>query len=429
MTLRMGRQVFAQALRTLRGYRLQALLTLGGIAFGTSSLILLLAWGEGVHRMLTDAVEKTGRNIIYASSGFVGETYSPLRNRRVLRLTREDVEALRERAHLPLLVSAVNPSWTVASADGRSLVVDVRATEPEGQVIQGLRVADGRLLEPGDVHHRRRVAVVGASVRRELLGLSGAVGSRLLLNGRPYRVVGVLERVGNELYPHRSSIDEQVLVPISAPPGADLGERLTFAGQLEEVQLPDLDPVRYIQAKARSSQAYEATRREIRAILADRLDVDVSDPEALHVRSPAIELLREIPFDALKILLFIIAAMLLVIAGIGVTNMMLESVQERTREIGTRLALGAERRDVVMQFFLETLLVSALGGAAGLSLGLGACAALAAFETPDLIPVPIVGLRSVVATIAVTASICVASGVAPALRASRVDPSETLRSL
>lgn len=161
-------------------------------------------------------------------------------------------------------------------------------------------------------------------------------------------------------------------------------------------------------------------------VFGERLRVAAADEEAILTASP-LDALRQLPLDQMRGLLFVLGAATLVIGGVGILNMMLDAVQERRQEIGVRLAVGARRREILGQFFLETFAITGLGGLAGLALGLAGCWGLARLETPDLIPVPIVRWQTVALALGVATGIGLAAGLVPAWRAARVDPSLTLR--
>jgi putative ABC transport system permease protein len=280
--------------------------------------------------------------------------------------------------------------------------------------IRGVPLAGGRGITRSDVRHRRRVAVLGDQVRTRLLGADGGLGSRIRIAGKPFKVIGVLDRVGTQLSRDGFLIDEQIWIPIST---------LQSAWPRWWTSEPVVDRILF---RLRDRSLLEDTEHEVRAILAERLGVRADDTEAVGIHS-AIKVLRKIPLDGIEAVLFLLATATLAIGGIGVLSMMLDSVYERRGEIGVRLAIGARRRDVTIQFFLETLTVTGLGGLIGAALGVGACVLLASLDVPDLIPVPILQLEIVLLAIGVMSFVGVAAGVVPAWRAARIDPAVTLR--
>jgi putative ABC transport system permease protein len=227
-------------------------------------------------------------------------------------------------------------------------------------------------------------------------------------------VVGLLEHVGVQFNRDRMLIDDQAWVPLS-----------TIHANWPEWWTDEF-VVSKILYRMRDADALEETEREVRAILAERLGTAADDREAVGIHS-AVEMLRRLPVRETRGLMFILAVTTMLIGGIGILNMMLDSVYERRREIGLRLAVGARRRDIVAQFFLETFTVTALGGLAGVGLGVAGCVALAGLDVPELVPLPVLSGRIVALALAVMSGVGVAAGVIPAWRAARTDPALTLR--
>jgi len=409
-----GLEVVRQALRLLLAHKLRSLLTLFGLVWGTAAVIFLVGWGRGVRDKLELGFFKAGRNMGEVWAGRVSEEFTPAVDRRFLWFTPADVDALRRRARLPELVGAEAWELLPAAYGQRGLNVDVRGIEPEVMEIRGVPVAAGRGVTKADVEHRRRVVLVGDLVRRRLLGPEARLGTWIRIGGTPFQVVGLLAPVGTQLSSDRLAVDEQVWVPIST----------VFA--LWPRPWSEEPVVTKIVYRMRDRRLLAETEREVRAILASRLHVGPDDSEAIGIWS-SVKMLNRLPIDQMRGLLFILAAATLGIGGIGVMNMMLDSVHERRREIGLRLAVGARPRDVVAQFLAETLCVTALGGLAGAALGVGSCLALGSLELPELAPVPVLRADTVVAALAIMIGVGVAAGVVPAWRAARVDPASTLR--
>ncbi len=407
-------EAFFQALRLLWAHKGRATLTLFGLVWGTASVIFLMGWGEGVTLMLERGIERTGKNLGQAWAGRISEDFTPAVDRRYLGFTSEDLERLRRRARLPEIVAGETQEFMPVAYRQRAINVDTRGVEPQGMQIRGVPIASGRGISHSDVKHRRRVVLLGHRTRSKLLGAEGEVGSWIRVAGTPFKVVGILSRVGTQLGRDGDEIDDQAWVPLS-----------TFQAQWPRSWTDDAW-VEKILYRMPGRHMMRETEQEVRAILAEGLGVSPTDEEAVRIWSP-LELLSQLPLDQMRGLMFVLATATLVIGGVGTLNMMLDSVHERRQEIGVRLAVGARSRDILVQFFLETFTIVSLGGLLGVALGGTACALLAGLEVPDMVPVPVVEPRIIVIAIAVLSAVGVFAGVVPAWRAARVDPAVTLR--
>jgi putative ABC transport system permease protein len=416
-------EALLQAFRLLRAHPTRSALTLFGLVWGTAAVIFLVGWGRGTEVMLEEAFQRTGKNLGQAWAGRVSEDFSPATDRRLLWFTREDVEAVRERSRLAEFVAGETRTHAPASFRQRAMSLEVRGMEPAGIAIRGAPLAAGRFLTQADVDHRRRVLVVGSRARERLLGPEGGLGSWVRLDGMPFQVVGLLGRVGTQLNRDGELMDDQLWVPLS-----------THLGQWPN-PFVDEDVVRTILFRVYDRSRIPEAKLEIRRVLADRLRVPRGDEEAISIWSP-VEMLDRLPVGE-ETTLFngLIAIATLVIGGIGVLSMMLDTVRERRPEIGIRLAVGATRRDILVQFFLESFAIVLFGGLLGVALGIGGCLLLGSdalrgnlpADARDLIPAPVLSLDVVVLALTVMATVGVVAGVVPAWRASQVDPAETLR--
>ncbi len=407
-------EILRQALRLLRAHKMRSLLTLFGVIWGTAAVIFLVSWGDGVRVMLEDGFYRAGKDMGEVWAGKIGEEFTPAADRRYLWYDNEDVEVLRRRARLPVLIGSEYWEFVPVTWRQRALSVDVRGMDPEAVAIRDVPLAAGRQIGHADLEHRRRVVVLGHRTRKRLLGPEGGVGTWIRMGGRPFQVVGILDRVGTQLSRDRMEIDDQAWVPLTT-------------AQAQWPKWWTEDPVvNKIIYRMRSRHWLESTEHEVRGILARQLNVDPADDEAVGVWS-SVQSLGELPVDESKGMMAVMATAVLVIGGIGVLNMMLDSVHERRQEIGVRLAVGARRRDIVAQFFLETFTLVFLGGAIGTALGTAMTAALARVDAPDLIPVPILSYPIIGVAFGVMVMVGLAAGVLPAWRASRIAPAETLR--
>jgi len=410
--------IFGEALRqaggTLRAQPLRTFLTMFGVFWGTASVVFLLAWGRGLQDMVELGFTRMGHDLATVWAGRIGEDYTPAADRRELWLTRQDAEHLGRSARLARPVGAEAAEWWVVSRGAYSALEDVWGVEAVSFPLRGVEIAAGRPLLRRDVALRRRVAVLGADARERILGPGGGVGSRLSIGGRSYEVVGILDRVGTQLWRERSELDDQVWIPLTTL----LAERSPNAtGE---------PPVDHLIFRFPGRGQYEAASREVRHLLARRLRVAPEDEEALYVVS-AEEALAQIPLEEMQGVFLILAVATLGIGGVGVMNLMIDAVHDRRAEIGVRLAVGARRREVVAQFFLETVAATGVGGLLGVAFGVAGSLAMGAFEVPDLIPVPELRPDIVALALAVMGGVGAAAGVIPAWRAARVDPAEILR--
>jgi putative ABC transport system permease protein len=412
--MRLGEAV-REALRTLRTSWLRTVLTLFGIVWGSASVVFLLSWGLGVRAMMEATYMRVGRNLVHVMPGNIGENFTPAADRRMLWFNLDDVEALRERVRLSTLVVPESHFFRDVAYRQTATSLNVRGVTPDHVALRGVRVSAGRGFRRDDLLHRRRVAVLGSEARQRLLGAHGGVGSMIRIGGQSFRVVGLLERVGTQLWQDGPTrVDEQLWIPLTT--------LFAFGPRFGH----DAEVVDSILLSVKDRRLRHAAEDEVRAILAERLRVSATDKEALRVQSP-LDALERLPLEQISGLLFTLGVTTLVIGGVGILTMMLDSVQERRQEIGVRLAVGARQRDVLRQFFLETFVITGLGGLLGIGLGLGGCAVLASFETVDLIPIPIVRWETLAVTLAVMTAVGFISGLFPAWRASRVEPSVTLR--
>ncbi|HEU4431397.1 MAG TPA: ABC transporter permease [Myxococcota bacterium] len=413
------RESLREAWRLLRAQPLRTSLTLFGLIWGTAAVIFLVSWGRGLQSMMEVAFARAGKNLIFVVAAHLKEDYSPAADRRYLWFIADDVAALRRRARLVDLVAPETQIFQMASFGARSASLNIRGVEPENFELRGVTIADGRALSRSDGTLRRRVAVIGETAQKRL---GANVGDWIRLGGTPFRVVGRLQRVGTQLARDGPLIDEQVWVPIA-----------THQVIWHNPFVAD-DVVNLILVRMKDKRRYEEAKAEVRSILAERLRVPKDDDEAVLMFSPE-EVLKSIPLDQQNVLYVLIGGTTLAIGGIGILALMLDAVRERRREIGVRLAVGARPRDVLVQFFVEAVLLVALGGALGVAIGIGGALFLASdlfrdnipIALRDLVPIPELSPDIVFSALTVMAAVALFAGVVPAWRAMKVDPALTLR--
>jgi putative ABC transport system permease protein len=395
-------EVARSALRSLRSNRLRTGLTALGTIIGVASVVIVLSVGEGARVSVEERIRALGTNLLTVRPGAGG--FGPVRVGTVNTLTLEDARAI---AELPG-VRAVAPQ-ILGSAQVRHLTENVSAqvvgvTEAYFAV-KGLDIASGLGITEMDDATRARVAVLGTNVARDLFVGQSPLGETVQIRGIAFRVIGVLAAVGDAGW---ESPDDVVIVPLA-----------THSGVLFGVDTPSMVNVQVV-----DESANDRTIARITALLRLRhaLREDEDDDFSVRSQTEMREAMSSIT-GTLTALLGAVALVSLVVGGIGIMNIMLASVQERTREIGVRMAVGARRRDILVQFLLEAVVVSLVGGLTGVVVGVACAAAIASFGGWTTV-VPLYG---VALALFVSVLVGVVFGVGPARRAAALDPVEALR--
>ena len=411
------KDVFSEAYDALRNNRRRSAITMLGMAWGIATVVLLLAYGTGFSTAIVNIFKAYasmqamgiagGRTSMQAGGNKAGTN---------VRLTRDDIDRLV--TNVPQVIRITPESYYEApiSYEGRSYTWQVSGGKPELQEIQNLQLDSGHFYTAEDIQLRARVCVLASESKEKLFSGRFALGERIRINGIPYEVVGVLKprpQEGGE-----NSINRIVYVPFPT---------LSDFRDTRYIDMIWLDFLGY---------DYEAVERSVRNTLAQQHSFRPDDKRALMVFSLMEQLAQfRIITIALQVLLAFIGALTLGIGGVGLMNIMLVSVTQRTREIGVEKAMGARRFDVLIQFLAEALAITFLGGLLGIvfaylvsfSAGnLTFYSALAQHGEMGDIRLIISPLSVVVAT-GILVLVGLISGMIPAIRASRLDPIEALR--
>ncbi|MGE5344860.1 MAG: ABC transporter permease [Acidithiobacillales bacterium] len=400
------RDVFRQLYRDLRTQKMRTLLTVFGLVWGTVAVTLLLAFGTGLKKQLVKSAAGLGDRICIAWPGLTSIPFEGLGKGRKIRLTEEDIEFVRARAEGVRGISS-EYSLTVKLHYGtKTWPVDVSGVAPEfGWMRNLIPEPGGRFLNPVDMAEQKRVVFLGDKLKNNVFGDEPAVGKTVMMWGSPFLVVGVL--IPKEQDSNYSGPDNRKAFIPGTTFRALTGEKY-------------VDNVIY---QADPAIGSKRVNDNVLAALGKQKRFDPKDKEALSVWDTTEEFEF---FDnfmlAFNLFLGIVGSLTLVVGGIGVSNIMNVVVEERTKEIGIKMALGARSSFVLRQFLLETLLITAVGGIIGIAISLGICGVFPKANLTKYVGIPIVSLPVAAITISVLGTIGFLAGWFPARAASRLDP-------
>ena len=401
-------QVWAESLRAMLANPMRTMLTMLGIIIGIASVTLMLAVGDGIKAFINKQLAVLGSNLVIVQADSRKAVGARLRTGTIQTMTMEDAEAINRlptvNGAAPMLTTFSQISYGNDNSNNQ-----VQGTTPVAFTIRNLRMAKGIALSDVDIASAARVAVLGKKVAEQLFYKTDPINQRIRIDNQSFQVIGVLDNEGQSF--DVGDIGEVVMVPISTA-------RVTL------VRTPTPRSVQYIIAQSKNAETVNEMVADINDLIRDRHRIRADDQDDFRVVNfGEFAKSAEAIATGLSLALGFIGAISLVVGGIGIMNIMLVSVTERTREIGIRMAIGARPADVLWQFLIEAVSICLVSGIIGVALSAGLAAAITSTGKFDMA----IGVKAVLIATIFSCAVGVFFGFYPARRASKLQPVECLR--
>lgn len=402
----MFRESITIALNALAGNKLRSILTMLGIIIGVGAVIAMVSIGMGVRDKVSSSIAGLGSNLIMVSPGAPSASGVRQAAGSGITLTVKDAQAIaHEVAGVYQVAPTVSRQYQLV-AGNQNWTTSVQGTTPEFLEVRNMAIQAGSFITNKDLETRDRVAVIGSTVAASLFGDVNPIGQSIRINNAPFRVIGVLESKGQSA--GGGDQDDVVIVPLTTAQERLMG--ITYV-QLINVQADNTDIINQVQ-------------EDVTALLRARHRLGPDKPDDFTVRNlVSVMATAQEATGTITLLLGNIAAISLLVGGIGIMNIMLVSVTERTREIGIRKALGARYYNILMQFLIEAIVIGVAGGTAGILVGIGGAYAISSIAGWNTVISP----ASILLAFGFSIAIGLFFGIYPARKAALLDPIEALR--
>ena len=400
-----------EALKSITSNKVRSFLTMLGIFIGVGAVIAMMSIGQGAQNSITNSLSALGTQTLYLTPGNFTENVRNARD-----LTNDDVTAISMLECVEIAAPTVSQNAMLSQSNGKTVNASVTGVVPGYRTVGNYNIAQGSFITQENINNKEMVAVIGTEINKSLFGSanSSSVGETVRIMGQPYRIIGVLEEKGSSSL--GMSQDQNVFIPIS-----------TAQSRLMTRQKNSVSQVTIL---VRSAYTLEEAQKAIESLMQDRHDIFEGNPNDFTIMNLQ-DILNAVGDIMGTFTLFLggVAAISLLVGGIGIMNIMLVTVTERTREIGLRKALGAKRGDILAQFLVESSVLSLVGGLLGIAFGLLLAFGIAriAAMTGTQLDVSINPSIIIGATL-FSIAVGLFFGVYPANQASKLDPVIALRS-
>ena len=398
-------QLFQTCLRSIFRNRMRSLLTSLGVIIGVGSVIIMVAIGEGSQKLIEESLTAMGTNLLQVTPRRSVSRTGTMMMTRVSSFTRDDIIKLRNESSFAAAISAVVQSSSNVVGSLGNAQVSIQGVEPDFFIARNWTIAEGYLFDDEDLDLRNRVAVIGNSTAENLFGSADtAIGQQIRIGTNYFLVIGVLESKGAGFGGNQ---DDVVILPLDTA--------MTRISNMRNIQ--------QIVINVASKEYMDAALNETELILRESRGIQTGAESDFSIMNQVDMIdMASATIGTLTTLLAAIAGVSLLVGGIGIMNIMLVSVTERTREIGIRMAVGGRKRDILMQFLTESVILSVLGGLLGIGMAFLVCKLMATVGIPAAINPSIVLISTLFA-----AGVGIIFGYYPALKAAKLYPIDALR--
>jgi putative ABC transport system permease protein len=404
------REIVAMAIQSLRNNRLRTALTMLGVIIGIASVIMVTSIGQGVQKSTEQQIQSLGSNVMLVLAGAV-RSGGVSQGTAASTLTWDDAQAVERQAPAAIAVTAFLQRPGQVVAGDKNVATTIYGADLKFPAVRNTNPIEGQYFEKADLDSAQSVAILGSKVREDLFGSDPAVGENIRINRNRYRVIGVMEPKGSS---GGQDPDDRVYVPLT-----NMSARIVGNNAISGISISGMS------IQAADANQLDAVQFQVSNLLRIRHNIYPPDPDDFRIINQ-VDIINAFTgiVSLFTVMIGAIAGISLIVGGIGIANIMLVSVVERTREIGIRKALGATSQAVLLQFLLEAVMVSILGGSVGIAVGISLT-----FFVTQIFKFPfIVAGWSVLVAFGLSAIVGLIAGVVPARNAAKLDPIVALRS-